>query len=51
MPLVEPVITTVRPERSGRSAGVHFEVLMPTNVVTGYKDVNDNNAVTVNSAR
>src|SRR3954469_7536348 len=51
MPLVAPVITTVRPSREGRSAGVHLLVLglMPWNVVTEYKDVNDNNDVGVYS--
>ena len=51
MPLVAPVISTVRPSRFGRSLGVHLLVLMASNVVGGYKDVNDNNAVTVNSRR
>jgi AcrR family transcriptional regulator len=44
-------MTTVRPSMAGRSCGVHLLVLMASNVVGGYKDVNGNNAVSVNSCR
>src|SRR5829696_4298380 len=49
MPLVAPVISTVWPSRFGRSLGVHLLELIAANVVAVYKDVNDNNAVAVNS--
>src|SRR4051812_34919589 len=51
-PLEAPVTTTVRPERSGRSAAVQREEAgMRGNVVGADKGVNDNNAVSVYSAR
>jgi hypothetical protein len=39
------------PSRVGRSAEVHFEELMPLNVDTDDKAVNDNNAAGVYMAR
>ena len=45
MPLLAPVMTTVRPVWLGRSLGVHLEVVMGNNVSA------DNNAVNANMNR